>query len=171
MQIELITNVAKSERFAPNWTDRAWIIMVNAGGGSDGLSTSRQGDGTCLRIVGTDTYTDRNAQVSSVGFEALECETSNAPVALLLGAWHDVVDVGARGRIQCHGWDDDVLVDVDDASASSGLPVIAVTGLPSVFEDGAGATAPLHGYLGTIVELVANMADNTIGNHAVWWRP
>ena len=170
MQIELITNVAKSSRFAPNWVDRAWIIMENAGSGADGASAARAGDATCLKIVSTTTYTDRNAVTASVGYEAIECDTTNAPVQMLLGAWHDTPAVGARGRIQCHGWDDDVLVDVDDASASPGLPVIGLTAEPHVFEDAASAEAVTHGYLGTIVELVANMADNTVGNHAVWWR-
>ncbi len=171
MQIELITNVAKSERFAPNWVDRAWIIMENAGSGLTGLLTSRQGDAACLMMVGTTTYTDRNAATASVGFEAIECDTTNAPPELLVGAWHDVVDVGSRGRIQCHGWDDDTNVLVGTAATDNGLAGIGVSGLPTVTPTAAvDANSAQSGFMCTIVELAALMTDATVGNHACYWR-
>jgi hypothetical protein len=175
LQIELITNVAKSERFAPNWVDRAWLICTNAGSGALGTGTSREGDVTCLRMVGTTTYTDPDAQTASVGYEAIECNTTNAPPQLMLGAWHDVVDVGGRGRIQCHGWDRDVLVNVGTAADAPGLAGLATTGEPYVEPTAALATAAANvedhcGQMCTIVELVALMADSTAGNHACFWR-
>lgn len=170
MQVQLITNVAGSERFFPA-QDRAWLLCVNAGSGADGASQARAGDATCLQIVGTTTYTDPDDSVDkSVGYEAIECDTTNAPAHLLLGAWHGTPLVGETGLVQCHGWDHDVLVAVTTAASAPGLPVNAATGEPHVTDESAETPRDDHGYLGTVVELAANMTNSTTGNHAVFWR-
>ncbi len=171
MQIELITNVAGSSRFAENWTDRAWLICENAGSGSTGVLAARAGDVTCLYMVGATTYTDRNSVTASVGYEAIECHATNAPPQLMLGAWHDTPAVSARGRIQCHGWDDDALVDVQTAATDIGLAGVAVTAEPHVIPTAAvDVNNVSSGLMCTVVERAGNMTNSTEGNHAVYWR-
>jgi hypothetical protein len=144
--------------------------MVNRGSGADGASTSREGDVTCLLIGATTTkYTDRNGVTTAiVGYEAKECETGVAPTGLCLGAWHDVVDVGARGRVQCCGWDDDVRV-LTDAAALQGNHAVATTAEPYAAEVN-GLPAGETGALITITELTTNMANSTEANYACYLR-
>lgn len=170
MQIELITVVGGSNRWAPNWTDRAWMILENAGSGANGTSQARAGDATCLLIgTGTATYTDTGGVTRTVGYQAKEAETGVAPEGLLLGGWHDTPLVGDRGRVQCHGWDNDARV-LPDASPGLGIIAIAVTAEPHVAEQTTTVPSSTTGALCTLVERIANMTASTAGNHAVFWR-
>lgn len=170
MYIEPIPVVGGSERWAPNWRDRAWMIMQNKGSGATGDTDARPGDVTCLLIVGTTTYIDEDSNTVSVGYEAKECTTTNAPAGLMLGAWHGNTPLNDFGKVQCHGWDHDALIktgaDKNDADGSSAS---AQNGEPHALSDDT-ATPAITGSTCTIVELVANMTNDTEGNHAVYWR-
>jgi hypothetical protein len=170
MQIELITVVGGSQRWAPNWCDRAWVIMENKGSGADGASQARAGDATCLLIgTGVSTYTDSGGVTRSVQYQAKEAETGVAPEGLLLGGWHDTPAVGDNGRVQCYGVDNDARV-LPDSSPGLGIQAIAVTAEPYVLEQTTTVSPLTTGCLATIVERTANMTASTQGNHAVFWR-
>ena len=171
MYIEPIPPIGKSERWAPNWTDRAWMIMQNQGSGADGASQARCGDVACLLIVGTTTYVDANSVTVSIGCEAKEAETGVAPIGLVLGAWHDTPLVGGYGKIQCHGWDNDTLLLGSGTAANDvGSSAIAVTAEPYVLSEGSASGAEYQTHA-TVAELVANMPGGvTALNRAVFWR-
>lgn len=169
MQIELITNVAKSERFAPNWTDRAWLIMENAES-----AAMAAGNAACL-LIGTDatTFTDSGGTTRTAGYEASQPDAAGAdlaPLHLLLGAWHDTPAAGARGKVQCSGWDNDVLVTQGTAAPVQGAELIAATTSYALVDAGAVAGANASGALATLVERAANIGTSGTANLAVWWR-
>lgn len=170
MRIQPI-NPPQQDRYQPEAHDRAWLVMVNQGSGADGASQARAGDVTCLRVVGNSTYTDPGGVARNVGYEAIEAHATNAPIHLLLGAWHDTPKVGKAGRVQCSGWDDDVLVLADATYGGPGSGTApAVAGEPHLDEPATPAyfgTAQAEGFL---VEPTANVTGGAANNMAVYWR-
>jgi hypothetical protein len=135
MRIQTINVPMDFNRYAPEGQDsRMWVIMRNDGSGANGVSQARKGDVTCmnLNVATAAVYTD-SIGTRLAGISAIQCETTNAPIASMLGAWHDTPKVGKFGRVQCSGWDDDARI-LSDATMVACVDALATTGQPYVTE-------------------------------------
>jgi hypothetical protein len=159
-------------------------MMQNDGSGADGGSTARAGDVTCLHIADSSLLTGQIAfptwtdglRTRNTGYGAIEADATNGPINLVMGAWHDTPQVGEVGKVQCSGWDADVLVDIDATYGGPGTEAPAALGEPHLAEPGTPVAVTEDGR-SILVEPTANVdgtngADiqGTAANIAAYWR-
>jgi hypothetical protein len=159
-------------------------MMQNDGSGATGNLQARAGDVTCLHIANTSLITGQieypvwtdGARIRNTGYGAIEADVANGPINLVMGAWHDTPALGEVGKVQCSGWDADVLVDIDATFGGPGTEAPATLEEPHLTEPATPVAVTEDGR-SIIVEPTANVdgtngADiqGTAANIAVYWR-
>ena len=161
-------------RYAEFSGERVFVTMQNEGAGADGASQARVGDVTCLLIAGTalETFTDHAGVTRNVGYQAKECDTTNAPPKMLLGAWFDDPKVNESGRILAFGYARGTRVlQAAGPDPALGENLIAITAEPYLDDAGTDtATTDEFASFATLVERAANVGTSGTGLLDVWFR-